>query len=169
MSESFTIETITPENYKNASFTPAQVADFLYKHLEQFGDPKEQIIECLNYALGITEHRRGFVLTASKPAVNIEEHDSGDLHTDDIQPGEILGTVVVCETGMSGYVPENLLVYIAVDSNLRGSGIGKALMEKAVRTARGDIALHVESDNPARRLYERIGFTNKYLEMRYRK
>lgn len=29
------------------------------------------------------------------------------------------------------------------------------------------ICLHVEPDNPAKRLYEREGFTNKYLEMRY--
>ncbi len=33
----------------------------------------------------------------------------------------------------------------------------------------GDIALHVEPDNPARFLYEKYGFTNKYLEMRYKR
>jgi ribosomal protein S18 acetylase RimI-like enzyme len=31
---------------------------------------------------------------------------------------------------------------------------------------RGNIALHVEPDNPAKILYEKLGFTNKYLEMR---
>ena len=29
-----------------------------------------------------------------------------------------------------------------------------------------DIALHVEKDNPAVFLYEKLGFENKYLEMR---
>jgi ribosomal protein S18 acetylase RimI-like enzyme len=33
----------------------------------------------------------------------------------------------------------------------------------------GDIALHVEYDNPAKNLYERAGFTSKYIEMRYNK
>ncbi|MDX5426634.1 MAG: GNAT family N-acetyltransferase, partial [Bacteroidota bacterium] len=33
----------------------------------------------------------------------------------------------------------------------------------------GNVALHVEPDNPAKYLYENIGFTNKYLEMRYQK
>jgi ribosomal protein S18 acetylase RimI-like enzyme len=39
-------------------------------------------------------------------------------------------------------------------------------MDMAIKMANGAIALHVEPDNPARKLYERIGFTNKYLEMR---
>ncbi len=153
MSSSFTIETITPDNYKDAMFSPDQLADFLHEHLDRFRDSRADIMKCLHYALGITEHRRGFVLAAAE--------NSGSE--------EILGIVVVCETGMSGYVPENLLVYIAVDARTRGRGIGKQLMEKAVESARGDVALHVEPDNPAKRLYERIGFTNKYLEMRYKK
>jgi len=40
-------------------------------------------------------------------------------------------------------------------------------METAISTAVGSIALHVEPNNPAKGLYEKLGFTNKYLEMRY--
>ena len=40
-------------------------------------------------------------------------------------------------------------------------------MEKAIELTDGDIALHVEADNPAKFLYENVGFNNKYLEMRY--
>ncbi len=152
MQQTFTTESITPENYRESSATPEMIVDFLHEHLDQFRDPKNEIMNCLDYALGKTEGRRGFILLARE-----KENEA------------ILGVVVVCETGMSGFVPENLLVYIAVDQKTRGRGIGKTLVEKAIETARGDIALHVEPDNPAFRLYQRVGFTNKYLEMRYRK
>ena len=64
------------------------------------------------------------------------------------------------------FIPENILVYIAVDNSQRGKGFGKKLMQKAISIAEGNIALHVEPDNPAKKLYEKLGFTNKYLEMR---
>jgi ribosomal protein S18 acetylase RimI-like enzyme len=70
---------------------------------------------------------------------------------------------------MSGYIPENILVYIAVDNSQRGKGYGKDLMKKAIELSEGDVALHVEKDNPARFLYEKVGFTNPYIEMRYKK
>ena len=70
-------------------------------------------------------------------------------------------------TGMKGYVPENLLVFVAVDPALRGRGVGEQLVRKAIELADGDIKLHVERQNPAKRLYERLGFASKYAEMRY--
>jgi GNAT superfamily N-acetyltransferase len=70
------------------------------------------------------------------------------------------------KTGMKGYIPENILVYIAVHQDERGKGIGRQLMKEALRYAKGDIALHVEPENPAKFLYKKVGFTNKYLEMR---
>ncbi len=76
---------------------------------------------------------------------------------------------MVNQTGMKGYIPENILVYIATHNELRGRGIGKNMMLKAIEIAEGNIALHVDPDNPARFLYEKIGFKSKYLEMRYLK
>jgi len=78
----------------------------------------------------------------------------------------IAGVVIINETGMQDYIPENILVYIATDASMRGKGIGTQLMKRAIEQAKGDIALHVEPDNPAKKLYESLGFTNKYLEMR---
>lgn len=124
-----------------------EIADFLFEHLDQYGDAREDIMKCLDYALNNFPHQGGYAILAR-------------------EQGKIVGAVVVNKTGMEGYIPENILVYIAVDNTQRGKGIGKALMESAINNAKGSIALHVEPDNPARKLYEKLGFTNKYLEMR---
>lgn len=83
-----------------------------------------------------------------------------------LEESEIRGALIMNKTGMSGYIPENILVYIAVDASVRGSGIGRKLMNLAIEKSDGAIALHMEANNPAKRLYERLGFTIKYLEMR---
>lgn len=127
-----------------------EIADFLFVHLEKYGDPHAHIMKCLDYALDQAVDKGGFV-------VMVRENE------------KIVGAVVMNRTGMSGYIPENILVYIAVDASQRGKGVGKKLMQTAIELANGDIALHVEADNPARRLYESLGFTNKYLEMRLKK
>ncbi len=75
--------------------------------------------------------------------------------------------MIINKTGMAGYIPENILVYIAVHKDYRGKGLGKDLMLKTFDKADGDIKLHVEPENPARFLYEKLGFTSKYLEMRW--
>lgn len=120
-----------------------RLAQFLFTHLEQYGDPLADILACLDY----TERRGGTVIYA--------EEDGG-----------LLGATVVARTGMGGFIPENILVYIAVDGAARGKGVGGALMDAVKAQVSGSVALHVEPDNPARRLYERHGFTHKYLEMR---
>lgn len=123
-----------------------EIADFLVLHLGKYGDPKEDIMKCLDYALDQGLQAGGFVIMAR-------------------ENNRIVGALVMNKTGMSGYIPENILVYIAVDAALRGKGIGGQLMDRAVKMVNGGIALHVEADNPARKLYERLGFTNKYLEI----
>lgn len=130
---------------KDELLTNDLIADFLVQHLDQFGDKKEFILKCLDYVFNPA--RGGFVVVA---------HEG--LH--------IAGAVIINETGMDGYIPENILVYIAVDKAFRGQGLGKKLMALTMERAKGSIALHVEPDNPARFLYQKLGFTNKYLEMR---
>lgn len=127
-----------------------EIADFLFSHLDEYGDPHEDIMKCLDYALDKAVDKGGFVVMGR-------------------EQGDIVGAVVMNKTGMSGYIPENILVYIAVDASQRGKGLGKKLMGTAIGMANGGIALHVEPDNPARYLYEKLGFTNKYLEMRLKK
>lgn len=127
-----------------------EIADFLFVQLEQYGDPINDIMKCLDYALDQAVDKGGFTVLA-------RENE------------KIVGAVVINKTGMSGFIPENILVYIAVDASQRGKGVGKKLMTTAIDLANGDIALHVEADNPARKLYENLGFTNKYLEMRLKK
>ncbi|WPR73800.1 GNAT family N-acetyltransferase [Algoriphagus sp. NG3] len=141
-----TLSTIDSATYLQKN----EIADFLFVHLGQYGDPKDDIMKCLDYALDQSLHAGGFVVMAR-------------------ENGKLLGVLVMNKTGMSGYIPENILVYIAVDAEQRGKGIGGKLMEMAIKMANGSIALHVEPDNPAKKLYERIGFTNKYLEMRLTK
>jgi ribosomal protein S18 acetylase RimI-like enzyme len=126
-----------------------EIVDFLFTHLDRFGDPKEDITKAIDYSLKISESFGGFVL-------QMKDAD------------QTIGVVVINKTGMDGYIPGNILVYIAIHRDYRGKGLGKELMEKALSEASGDVALHVEPDNPAKKLYEKFGFTNKYLEMRYK-
>lgn len=126
-----------------------KVVNFLHTHLDEFGDEKEDIMKCLNYALRETSIDGGFILLGYE----------GD---------ELVGAVVINKTGMSGYIPENILVYIAVHRDYRGKGFGKLLMNKTLELTEGDVKLHVEHENPARFLYEKVGFSNKYLEYRFK-
>lgn len=129
-----------------------EIVNFLFESLEQYGDPKNDIEKCIDYAFGKNEKPGGMVLTAI-----------------DSETQEMAGAVIINKTGMDGYIPENILVYIATDKNRRGQGVGKQLMQTAVDLSDGDMALHCEPDNPARFLYEKLGFTSKYLEMRLKK
>ncbi len=137
---------ITPKDNLSSN-EKEEIVNFLHQHLDAYGDEPGAIHKCISYALDGEKTFGGFLVIARKDE-------------------KIAGAVVVNKTGMQGYIPENILVYIAVDKSLRGMGLGKTLMQKTIEKARGSIKLHVEPENPARYLYEKLGFTSKYLEMR---
>ncbi len=136
----------TPHNPPTAARQHDMVR-FLFTHLEQYGDAQTDILKCLDYAFSGDPGKGGVAVCRC-------------------QGEEIIACTVVNHTGMSGYIPEHILVYIAVHGEHRGKGLGKMLMEEIRKRCEGSIALHVEPENPARKLYENMGFTNRYLEMR---
>lgn len=129
-------------------FSNAKIVHFLFTHLQEYGDTKAAIQKCIDYVM---HPQKG-----GQIVIGTDEQ-------------KIVGIVILNTTGMNDYIPENILVYIAVDNNQRGKGYGKQLMQKAINSVEGNIALHVEPNNPAKKLYEKLGFTNKYLEMRLTK
>lgn len=86
-----------------------------------------------------------------------------------LRDGEPVGRFYVC-----ALAEELRLMDIALVAAHRGRGIGTALVQRVLEEALSagkPITLHVEADNPARRLYERFGFRavgseGVYLRMR---
>lgn len=134
---------LNKETGPDITFSNDAIASFLEVYLDHYGDKKEDILKCIAYV-----YQKGGSITLA------------------YEDNTLLGAVVTNETGMHGYIPEHILVYIAVHQTQRGKGTGSSLMKKVLENTKGNIALHVEADNPAKKLYERLGFTNKYLEMR---
>jgi len=125
-----------------------KVALFFHETMAPYNDTLEDVKKALDYALVPGEGQGGFVMLA---------------HRDE----ELLGALCMLETGMSGYIPANILLFVTVDPATRGQGVGGKLIEHCLAETEGDVKLHVEYDNPAKRLYERLGFTTKYAEMRW--
>jgi ribosomal protein S18 acetylase RimI-like enzyme len=133
-----------------SGLTPEDLTRFLHRALKPFNDTPADIARGLEDAVSPDPPGGGFVLLA-------------------LDGEELVGALVMLKTGMTGYIPENLLLFVAVDPDHRGRGIGGRLCVEGAKAADGDVKLHVEYDNPAKRLYERLGFTNKYAEMRLSK
>ncbi len=136
-------------NYLNqlSSLEKKSLIDFLYQHLDNYGDPREDIEKVVDFTFIENKSFNGFILLTK-------------------DKNKIIGAVVVNHTG-EGYVPENILVYIATHQDYREKGIAKELMKKTLSLTKGDITLHVEAENPAMLLYKKVGFASKYVEMRY--
>lgn len=124
-----------------------QITEFLHTHLGAFGDPLSEICQAASHALGEQGVQGGFLAVAE-------------------QQGELMAVAVLNRTGMASFIPENILVYLAVRADCRGCGTGRGLLSEVIRRAQGDIALHVDPTNRAVNLYEQLGFERKYIEMR---
>jgi len=124
------------------------LAAFLHHTMKPWEDTLADILRAFDYCFSTAEGKGGFVLIA-------------------MQERELVGVVVFLRTGMEGYVPGHMLLFVSVKPALRGRGFGRKLIERGLARCDGPVKLHVEYDNPAKRLYEKVGFASKYAEMRY--
>ena len=126
----------------------ADLVAFFHDKMAPYEDEPEDIRRALDYAFSEEEGKGGFLVLAERR-------------------GLLVGALLMLATGMGGYVPAHLLLFVAVSPELRGHGVGRRIIEEACRGLDGAVKLHVEYENPAKRLYERLGFASKYAEMRY--
>ena len=124
------------------------LAEFLARTMSPYEDPLNHILQGIEYALSEQPGQGGFIVLA-------------------LQGRELIGALVMLHTGMGKYVPENLLLFVSMEPKLRGQGIGGMLIRRAMEQCQGAVKLHVDPQNPAVRIYEKLGFEFKYHEMRY--
>jgi ribosomal-protein-alanine N-acetyltransferase len=112
---------------------------------------QRDVEEALDYALKRKPSFGGYVLAA-------------------FDQKKILAAIVVNRTGMEGYSPDNICVFVGFDnSHPQAEEILQHLMEKAISQAKGDLAMHVAPNNPILNLYQKLGFHADYLELRTKK
>jgi GNAT superfamily N-acetyltransferase len=123
-----------------------RIANFLHENSGEYADRKSAVKKSLLYAAKEIAGLGGYVF--------IMEHKN-----------EILGALIINKTGMKEYIPENILVNLAVKKEYRGKGIAKELINYTIKYCKGDIALHINKNNPVVKLFENSGFKPKNIEM----
>ncbi len=96
----------------------SHLVDFLYVNLGRFGDTKEEIARSIDYAFSTEPGKGGFILLGL-------DDDDGDN-----DGCGLVTALVMNKTGMSGYIPENVLVYVATKADARGKGYGTKTIQK---------------------------------------
>ncbi len=138
----------TFDAYSRLSFIDInRITNFLFDHSGDFRDSKSAIKKAILYAAKEISGLGGYVFVLEN------ERD-------------IIGAVVINKTGMLEYMPENILVYLAVNEKFRGRGVAKRLLNYAINYCKGDIGLYVNKENPVVKLFEKEGFQSENIEMR---
>ena len=110
---------------------------------------RQHALEAVEYALKLKPSFGGFVLAAKKD-------------------GQLAGVIVANRTGMEGSNPKNLFVFVVLDKLLeQDEAQARCMLQRALQHADGDVAMHIEPDNPALQLYQKLGFQAQYLELRF--
>jgi GNAT superfamily N-acetyltransferase len=148
--EGVSVELFEEYDQLPSTITKDDLVNFFHYSMKPFEDTPKDVARALDKALTPSGREGGYLLTA-------------------VRENRLVGGLLMLDTGMGGYVPANILLFVATTEEMRGKGIGGFLCERAIEQAEGDVKLHVEYDNPAKRLYERLGFTSDYAEMRLKR
>ncbi len=145
------MEIVAVTAFENVSTSlMSKLINFITKHQVGTAHEIHTIFKSVDYALSPYKYQGGFILMA--------EHD-----------GMVLGALVVNRTNMEGYVPRNLLTYLAINPLNTFKDVDRKLVKKAVELTISDLAFHIPVDSPLIHLFEEVGFEKNYFEMRMKK
>lgn len=125
----------------------SRITNFIYDYSGAFRDTKNAIRKSLLYAIKEIPGLGGYVFVLE-------------------QKKEVLGVLVINKTGMNEYIPENILVYLVVNSDDDDHGIREKLINYAITYCKGDIALYINKKSPELGWFEEKGFISRNIEMR---
>ncbi|MCB0588350.1 MAG: GNAT family N-acetyltransferase [Phaeodactylibacter sp.] len=123
-----------------------KVVRFLCDHTHNSN--RQSVQEAVEYAIKLKPSFGGFILAVEKER-------------------QLIGVIVANRTGMESYNPKNIFVFVTLHRDYQqDKSLIQTLIQRAIRYADGDIAMHVEPNNPALDLYQELGFKAQYLELR---
>lgn len=134
---------------KMSPYERHRVVKFLFDNQGDCKIEKTDILSAIEYAMKDRPSFGGYVVT-------VEEND------------QIIAATVVNKTGMTGYGPENILVYFGTQQDSTYE-MSRTLLDKTIKIAKGDIAFLVTPDNPWKAIFRKLGFESKLMEMKYTK
>ena len=123
-----------------------QLIDFVVLHLQNQEVIAENIGKAIDHAVGGLVNNGGLVVIA--------RHEE-----------ELVGVLVLCKTGMEGFMPENIIFYLAIHLNQRNKLIGSELIEYAKRFSSGRIAVRVTGGLGVEGYFEKLGCEEKVIEL----
>jgi GNAT superfamily N-acetyltransferase len=123
-----------------------RITKFLHQNLEDCKDDENAIRQSLLYAAKEVPGLGGYTFISKAKGI-------------------IVGAIVVNKTGMKGYQPENLLVYLAVHKEYRNKGIGTKLLNEAINYCNGNFSLQIHKESSAIAIFEKNGFTSEKIQM----
>ena len=122
------------------------IVQFLRENLSSKWVEESAILKAVEYATKEIPSFGGFVLTA-------EEN------------GEILATLIVNKTALSGLMPEYVAVLQATKSITKGKLIARKLEEKAITLSQGDIANLITDFGPKELMLEDMTPQAKFMPL----
>ena len=123
-----------------------KLTKFIYQYQFQNDFDEQGIPRALQYAAKERPGFGGLIVTAEEAK-------------------EIIAVVVLNKTGFEGYLPENLVVSIAVHQDHKDQGVYRKIVDYVVNYCCGDVGVQLKESNPLVHFFKSQGFKNNYIQL----